>query len=146
MNVITGQTVKVNTDDKTPKILYASNNASSQLLVQKLFAGKCIVDPAFDGIEAMWLIGKNNYSLVMADYMLKHVNGFDVLNNLKEQKGRNFPVLLLSSVKKSEVLQEYPKLNSKVDEVIMIPFERDYLVPTVLNYINGYSVNASSNL
>jgi CheY-like chemotaxis protein len=147
MNATTGRIVEVNTGDKTPKkILYASHDAASQLLMQRLFEGKCIVDIALDGIEAMRLIGKNKYSLVMADYKLKEVNGFEVLDNARNQRGRNFPVLMLSSVEKSEILHEYPKLNSKVNEVIMIPFEHDYLVPTVLNYINGYSVNASSNL
>lgn len=54
-------------------------------------------DTAYDGEEALSLIDKNNYSLILLDLIMPKMDGFAVLQKIKE-KGNAPPVIVLTNL------------------------------------------------
>lgn len=68
------------------KVLVVDDDATLRLSVKSTLStsGKFIVEEAFDGLDAVEKVKKNNYNVVLMDVDMPRLNGLDALNEMKE--------------------------------------------------------------
>ena len=87
------------------------------------------VETADDGLEAINLIQKNNYDLIVLDIMLPKLDGFTVCEIIR--KNSNVPIIILTALTDEESqLKGFDKL---ADDYITKPFS----MPIVLKHIEA---------
>src|SRR6478609_827609 len=79
-----------------PRILIADDDASiRQLLTTIVRRERLGVDAAADGEEAIRKLSEHEYSVILLDLMMPHVDGFGVIDYLREHPQKNKPVVLV---------------------------------------------------
>ena len=87
------------------------------------------VETADDGLDAINLIQKNNYDLILLDIMLPKIDGFTVCEMIR--KNSNIPIIILTALTDEESqLKGFDKL---ADDYITKP----YSMPVVLKHIEA---------
>ena len=87
------------------------------------------VETADDGFEAINLIQKNNYDLILLDIMLPKIDGFTVCEMIR--KNSNIPIIILTALTDEESqLKGFDKL---ADDYITKPFS----MPVLLKHIEA---------
>ena len=76
------------------------------------------VDCAYDGEEALELVGKNNYSIILLDLMLPKLSGTEVCQQIRETS--NVPIIMLTA--KSDDMDKIMGLEYGADDYITKPF------------------------
>ena len=90
---------------------------------------------AYNGKEALDLIEKNEIHLVILDIMMPKMNGIEVANKVRQDKG--VPIIMLSA--KSEDYDKIKGLNSGADDYITKPFNPLELIARVNSQIRRYT-------
>ncbi|MFA6028034.1 MAG: response regulator [Patescibacteria group bacterium] len=99
--------------DKTKRILVAEDDRPiSKVLTLKLQHSGYEVVQAFDGEQAIDLLFKENFDLVLLDLIMPKKNGFDVLRELKE-KGKMVNVIVTSNLSQEEDKKTVMELGAK---------------------------------
>lgn len=62
--------------------------------VDSAFGGRAVVDAVSSGEEALALMGRHAYSLVLSDYQLGLVNGIDLLEHARREHPEGVRVLV----------------------------------------------------
>lgn len=89
-------TADTNNDTK-PKILLVEDDADMAALLKHILEKKSYgVVHAYDGVDALMQLGKDNFHLIIADIIMPHLDGFRLLE-LMNQKGVNAPVIFLTA-------------------------------------------------
>ena len=70
------------------------------------------VDVAFNGEEALKLLEKGSYDLVITDLMMPRVDGFKILKEIKE-KGITTPVIVTSNLSQEEDEKKAKELGAR---------------------------------
>ena len=79
------------------------------------------VDAAADGVEALEKIARNSYAVLLVDLMLPHMNGFELLEAMRNLKLAAPPVVIVMSAYDDAVLR---RLDSQVGHAcIRKPFD-----------------------
>ncbi len=78
------------------------------------------VDLSFDGEEGLYMAETSQYDALLLDIMLPKLDGFTVLNRLREKKN-NVPVIMLTA--RSEIGSRVEGLNKGADDYIAKPFD-----------------------
>jgi DNA-binding response OmpR family regulator len=97
-----------------------------------------LVSTAFDGIEALDKVAKNNFDCIVMDILMPKLNGFETVKKIREIK--SVPIIMISA--KGE---EYDKLKGfelGVDDYIVKPFSPKEVmarVKAVLKRTSGYN-------
>ena len=89
------------------KVLVVDDNATNRNIIASLLEPYSIVcDHAPNGIVAMELIEKNEeYDIVIIDYTMPHVNGLQVIKNIRENdKHSHVPIIFLYSSYEDETI------------------------------------------
>ena len=87
------------------------------------------VETADDGLDAINLIQKNNYDLIVLDIMLPKIDGFTVCEMIRKKS--NIPIIILTALTDEESqLKGFDKL---ADDYITKPFS----MPVVLKHIEA---------
>ena len=87
------------------------------------------VETADDGLDAVNLIQKNNYDLILLDIMLPKIDGFTVCEMIR--KNSNVPIIILTALTDEESqLKGFDKL---ADDYITKPFS----MPVLLKHIEA---------
>ncbi len=81
------------------KILVVDDSETNVLLLQKLLEEEGYeTEYAYSGESALKLLKKKSFSLILLDIMMPGLDGFDVLNTLKEQgKIRHTPIIMVTA-------------------------------------------------
>lgn len=80
------------------RALVVEDDPAIRRLVEKLLTRHHIkIDTAADGLIAMEKLRRNQYSVIVLDLMLPEVNGFELIDFLKQQKSTT-PVAVVSAV------------------------------------------------
>ncbi len=83
------------------RIYVADDILTNVNLIENIFSGEknIVVKKAHDGRELLELIESNGFpDLLLLDLMMPVMNGFEVLNRLKERREKNyFPIIVISS-------------------------------------------------
>lgn len=78
------------------RILLADDDIElTDLLVEYLTSEGFVVDAAHDGKTALQLASANQYDILVLDVMMPHLNGFDVLRELRSTS--SLPILMLTA-------------------------------------------------
>ncbi len=71
----------------------------SQMLAQKIAEEKGALDHAADGEQAIDMLKKNQYDIVICDLLLPKVDGFQVIDTMnKDASMKKAPVIILSNL------------------------------------------------
>ncbi|WP_163192364.1 response regulator transcription factor [Clostridium thermarum] len=87
-----------------------------------------------DGISGLNSLKENQYDLLILDIMLPHLDGFDILRIIRDEKA--IPVLLVSARK--EEADKIMGLGLGADDYITKPFSLGELVARVNSHIQNY--------
>ena len=102
------------------KILIAEDDANSRQLLKKfLIAKQHQVDEACDGAEALQRFEAQKPDLVLLDVMMPKLDGWSVLERIREQS--DLPVIMLTA--KDTTGDKVRGLSSGVDDYITKPFD-----------------------
>jgi DNA-binding response OmpR family regulator len=116
------QSAKVLVVDDEPNVLRS--------LVQYLTIEEFTVETASNGMEALEKVDSFNPELILLDVMMPGMDGFEVLDKVKEKPGHsNTPVIMLTAKDQSaDVLKGY---QSGATSYLVKPFNLDELVETI---------------
>ena len=101
------------------KILVVEDEINiSKLICETLTLGEYAYDTAFDGEKAVEKVFKEEYDLILLDIMLPKLDGFTVMEKIKQ---KNIPIIFLSA--KSDVSSKLEGLKNGGQDYITKPFE-----------------------
>jgi len=104
----------------TMKILVAEDDVNSRQLLKKfLIAKQYEVSEADDGAQALQAFEKDNPDLVLLDVMMPKLDGWTVLERIREKS--DVPVIMLTAKDTTE--DKVRGLSSGVDDYITKPFD-----------------------
>ena len=103
---------------------YSLADAISETLKREHFDVKIVTDGEKGECEAL----TNIYDLILLDIMLPSKNGFEILNNLKNEK-IDTPIIILTA--KSEIYDKLNGLENGADDYITKPFHMRELIARV---------------
>ena len=118
------------------KILLVDDNESSLKLINKILTKYHIkVETTNLGKKALDKIRKGSkYDLILLDEEMPYMNGEEVLKKLKEIKGFNTKVLLLTKNNNIEYTEEYKENN--FDDYILKPIDKNTLIEKINTLVN----------
>jgi DNA-binding response OmpR family regulator len=90
---------------------------------------------AYDGMEALDILGKEPIHLVLMDIMMPRMDGMRALMKIREE--RNIPVIMLSA--KSEDYDKITGLNLGADDYVTKPFNPLELMARVRSQLRRYT-------
>ena len=102
------------------------------------------VDSAADGAEAIELLKKNSYSVILLDLMMPRVDGFGVIEFLKDHQGASKPIVLVITAYADQKFKEVDP--TVVAGVIRKPFEVADLGNLVRLCVQGFQSELSHKL
>ena len=111
------------------KLLYAEDERGlSEAVCDILTYHKYIVDPVYDGEDALHYAQSGQYDGLILDIMMPKMNGLDVLAALRRE-GCRTPVLLLTA--KAEVEDRIAGLDLGADDYLPTPFDMGALLARI---------------
>ena len=90
---------------------------------------------AYDGIEAITLLEKNDVQLIIMDVMMPRMDGFRAVMKIREAS--NIPIIMLSA--KSEDYDKITGLNIGADDYITKPFNPLEMIARVKSQLRRYT-------
>lgn len=112
------------------KILIVEDEADiNGLLVKILKEAKYQTLQAFSGTEAKLLLEKEIPDLILLDLMLPGMSGEELLEDIRENKHYNVPVLVISA--KTSLVDKVSLLKGGADDYITKPFEPQEIIARV---------------
>jgi len=86
--------------EKTPTVLVVDDNQQNLELLQAYLEDvDCRTVPAYDGLEALKIIGKNAPDLILLDVMMPKMSGFEVCRRIKnDPKTSDIPVIMVTAL------------------------------------------------
>ena len=117
-------------DEKEKKILVVEDEKDIQNIIKAFLENaEYKVETADDGLDAINLIQKNNYDLIILDILLPKIDGFTVCEMIR--KNSNVPIIILTALTDEESqLKGFDKL---ADDYITKPFS----MPVLLKHIEA---------
>lgn len=85
------------------------------------------IDEAKSGQEALEMVNKKDYCLIILDIMLPDINGWEVCETIRKTK--NIPILMLTA--RSDIKDRVHGLNIGADDYLTKPFSPEELVARV---------------
>ena len=117
-----------------PRILIADDDASIRGLLRVIAERNGLhADEAPNGVEALDLMDRYVYDVVLLDLSMPHVNGFDLIDLLRH-KSRRPAVIVLTALSRSSFRDLDPAV---VHCVIRKPFDLDLLMTLVVSAANA---------
>jgi len=118
------------------RILIAEDEEILRMLIMDtLEEEEYIVDEAQDGEEALELLQKNQYDLLILDYMMPIVTGIEVIEKVRhDMKDQQQKILMLSA--KSQSFEQEKVLNAGADYFMAKPFSPLALLAKVEEIFN----------
>lgn len=118
------------------KILLVDDNESSLKLINKILTKYHIkVETTNLGKKALDKIRKGSkYDLILLDEEMPYMNGEEVMQKLKEVKGFNTKVILLTKNNNIEYTEEYKENN--FDDYILKPIDKNTLIEKINILVN----------
>jgi CheY-like chemotaxis protein len=105
-----------------PRVLVADDDASIRQLLSTLVRREGLeVDTATDGVEAVDLLRQNDYAAVLLDLMMPRMNGFEVVEFLREHPRERKPLVIAITAYTEETFKELDP--GIVVGVVRKPFE-----------------------
>lgn len=117
-------------EERTYRILVVEDNKINQIVTKKILDVRhfesVIVD---DGFEAIKILEKEVFDVILMDINMPKINGFDT-SKLIRKMGVNTPIVAVTAFDKQEIIEQV--LASKMNEVIVKPFEPNHLYKMII--------------
>lgn len=97
---------------------------------------------AYDGLEALEILDKEEIHLVLMDLMMPNMDGISTILKIREKN--NIPIIILSA--KSEITDKIIGLNIGADDYIVKPFNAIELVARVNSILRRYMSLGSADI
>ncbi len=127
-----GQAVELETSEGNRVLLAEDEKAISNVLSIKLKNSGFDVDVANNGKEAIELLSKKIYDVVLLDLIMPEVNGFEVLEHIKNS-GNEVPTLVSSNLSQEEDIKKAKELGA-VDYFV----KSDMTLSEIVESVNKY--------
>ena len=115
---------------KTRIVLIEDDPALRKLLKDALPESIFIIDIAETGREGLDLVGKRKPDLILLDWNLPDLNGFEVCKYIKQNKDlAHIPIIMVTAY--SELTRKVSALDVGADDYITKPFEIEELIARV---------------
>lgn len=124
------------------RILIVDDEAKIRELIRKYAAYEgYICDEADDGEAAIQMCEINDYDLIVMDVMMKEINGFEAVKQIKAKK--DVPVIMLTALN-----EEYDKIRGfdlGIDDYVVKPFSVKELMMRINAILKRTQKNKNSN-
>lgn len=100
----------------------------------------CIFQTSNTGKEAIGLMDKNFFDLVLLDLFIADTNGFQIMDYINSQSPDTFVIVITGNSSEKSAIDTIRK---GAYDYIKKPFEPEKLIKTVENVLNHFSDNAS---
>lgn len=121
-------------EERTYKILVVEDNKINQIVTKKILDIRhfesVIVD---DGYEALKTLENEEFDVILMDINMPKINGFDT-SKLIRKNGITTPIIAVTAFDKQEIMEQVRA--SKMDEVIVKPFEPNHLYKMIIHISN----------
>lgn len=121
-------------EERTYKILVVEDNKINQIVTKKILDIRhfesVIVD---DGYEAIKILETETFDVILMDINMPKINGFDT-SKLIRKKGVTTPIIAVTAFDKQEIIEQVQA--SKMNEVIVKPFDPNYLYKMIIHISN----------
>ncbi|MFC1650840.1 sigma-54-dependent transcriptional regulator [Candidatus Latescibacterota bacterium] len=123
-------------NEKDHRILIVDNDRAISWVLEKAFADEnYTTDVAMNGKEALELIEKNKYSLVVMDVMMPVLDGISALEILKEKPDRPETIIMTGHMSMENTVEA---MKHGAFEYILKPFDIDEIISLSKRAINKY--------
>lgn len=126
------------------RILVADDNEMNlDLYRRSLRETQVTIDTAVNGVEALELIGKNHYDLILLDHMMPVMDGMETLRTIKKQElCPGVPVVVVTANAVSGERSVY--LNAGFDDYLAKPVSSRQLWDTVMKFLPAKYIRPDS--
>jgi threonine synthase len=127
-------------DRQTNRVAIIEDNADAARLLRRILQarGGFVIDEARDGPGALAMLRQNPPDLIILDLMLPGIDGFGVLNQLKEDE-RLAPIPILVVSAKSMTAQERAQLRAQTEGFLQKgTFTDEDLIDRIMIHLNGH--------
>ena len=117
--------------EKTPTVLVVDDNQQNLELLQAYLEDvDCRTVPAYDGLEALKIIGKNAPDLILLDVMMPKMSGFEVCRRIKnDPKTSDIPVIMVTALNEFGDIER--GIDSGTDDFLSKPINKLELLTRV---------------
>lgn len=119
------------------KVLVAEDNLLNQKVVLKLLEQVGVqADTCVNGEEAVELVEKGQYSLVLLDYQMPRMNGLEAtkaIRLLEKEADQHVPIVVMTSDQSPEMERE--SLTAGVDDFLVTPLQYEDLVQVMQRWL-----------
>lgn len=112
--------------ESRPRVLIVEDDEPIRTMLSKVVERLDLqVDEAADGAEAIDLIDRNGYGAIILDLMMPRVDGYTVLDHLREQSPEKLhSTIIATAIPPAEVMKRFPhevyRLHSKPFDVTQL--------------------------
>lgn len=114
-----------------PKILTVDDSKTIRMIVARAFRTfACEILEAADGVEGLAVVNREKPDIILLDYTMPVMDGFEMLNKLKaDPDTRNIPVVMLTAEAGRDNVLKIARLG--VRDYLVKPFKEDLVVERV---------------
>ena len=114
-----------------PKILTVDDSKTIRMIVARAFkAFACEILEASDGVEGLAIVNREKPDIILLDYTMPVMDGFEMLNKLKaDPEARRIPVVMLTAEAGRESVLKIARMG--VRDYLVKPFKEELVVERV---------------
>ena len=132
-------------EDAPRRVLIADDDPAIRRLLETLVRREQIsVDSASDGHEAIGLLEKNEYGVILLDLMMPNVNGFGVIEWLRANPRQQKAVVFVISAYADEAIRQVD--TAIVAGVIHKPFDVSDVASLIRHIVHGWDEELARSL
>ncbi len=110
-------------------ILIVDDDELTLMLTENILSGQYHTLRAMSGEEAIKVYGEFHPDMILADYMMPEMNGFEMAKKLREQYGRRIPVIFMTANEDEET--EFESFSYGAVDFIRKPLKADVLLKSI---------------
>ncbi len=116
-------------------LLIEDDDMLRELITKKLTEGGYRVTQSIDGTNGLAAVSREKPDLVLLDIILPKMNGFEVLEKIKQDPAlSNVPVIMLSNLSQEENMEKALRLGAS-DYFVKINFTSDEVLEKIKNIL-----------
>ncbi|MCI0698766.1 response regulator [candidate division KSB1 bacterium] len=115
---------------------------NQQVLANHLTLGKYRFSQAYNGEEALRVIDKTKFDLILLDVMMPRMSGYEVCQRLRQKYlPAELPVIMVTA--KDQVQDLIEGLSSGANDYLAKPFSKDELLARIKTHLNLLKINTA---